>query len=147
MELILLKDVDKLGKRGEVVTVKDGYARNFLLPSGVARPNTPGNVQFVEALKAREAARLEEELQAAKALSEKLASFSLTIRVQVGEGEKLYGSVTAQDIANALQEDGISVDRKKILLEQPIKSLGVFQVPLRIHPEVGTLLKVWVVKE
>ena len=114
MELILLKDIDRLGKRGDCVTVKDGYARNYLLPSGLARSNTPGNVKFVERLKVMEAARHEEELQEAKQLSERLGSLSCTLRVKTGEGEKLFGAVTVQDIAGALQEEGISIDRKKL---------------------------------
>ena len=147
MKLILLKDVDKLGKRGDIVTVKDGYARNFLLPTGLARPNTPGNVKFVEKIKELEKTRIQEELEQARQLAERLGSFSCTLRAKVGEGEKLYGAITAQDIAAALQEGGISIDRKKITLEQPIKSLGIFQVPVRLHPDVATTLKVWVVKE
>ena len=147
MELILLKDVEKLGKRGDLVHVKDGYARNFLLPTGLARPNTPGNVRFVEKIKELERAQLEEELKQAKTLSERLTSISCTLRVKVGEEDKLFGAVTAQDIAACLQEEGVSIDRKKIVLEQPIKSLGIFQIPVRLHPEVTATLKVWVVKE
>ncbi len=147
MKLILLKDVEKLGKRGDVVNVKDGYGRNFLLPAGAARPNTPGNLRFVEKLKELEKARVEEELERAKKLSERLTSFSCTIRAKVGEEEKLFGAVTAQDIAAALEAGGFSVDRKKIVLEQPIKSLGIFQIPVRLHPDVTATLKVWVVKE
>ncbi len=147
MKLILLKDVEKLGKRGDVVTVKDGYARNFLLPAGLAGPNTPGNVRFVEKMKELEKARVQEELEQAKKLSERLTATSCTLRVKVGEEEKLFGAITVQDIAAALHAEGLSIDRKKILLEQPIKSLGIFQVPIRLHPEVSALLKVWVVKE
>lgn len=147
MELILLKDVDKLGKRGDRVIVKDGYARNFLLPAGLARPHTPGNVKFVERLQALEKAREADELAQAKTLAERLVSLSCTLRVKVGEEDRLFGSVTALDVANALKEEGISVDRKRITLEQPIKSLGIFQIPVRLHPEVTATLKVWVVKE
>ena len=147
MELILTQDVAKLGRRGDVVTVKDGYARNFLLPGGLAKPNTPGNQKYVERLKTMEVSRLAEELEEAKRLAERLSSFSCTLRVKVGEGEKLFGSVTAQDIAAALQEEGIAIDRKKLHLEQPIRTLGVFQLPVRLHPEVTANLKVWIVKE
>ena len=147
MQLILMKDVDKLGKRGDLMTVKDGYARNFLFPMGLARPNTPGNVRFVERLKELEKTRVQEELDEARQLSSRLSSMSCTLRAKVGEGEKLYGAMTAQDIAAALQKEGISVDRKKIVLEQPIKSLGIFQIPVRLHPEITASLKVWVVKE
>ena len=147
MQLILLKDVEKLGKRGDLVTVKDGYARNFLFPAGLARPNTPGNVRFVEKIKELEKARLQGELEQAQKLAERISSISCTLRAKVGEGEKLFGSITAQDIAVALGAEGISIDRKKIVLEQPIKSLGIFQIPIRLHPDVDTMLKVWVVKE
>ena len=147
MKLILVKDVERLGKRGDVVDVKDGFARNFLFPAGLARPNTPGNVKFVERIKELEKTREKEELEEARALSERLASLSCTLRVKVGEEDKLFGAVTVQDITAALQEEGISIDRKKIWLEQPIKSLGLFQIPVRLHPEVTATLKVWVIKE
>ena len=111
------------------------------------RANTPGNVKFVEKIKELEKTRLEEELKQAKTLSERLVSISCTLRVKVGEEDKLFGAVTAQDIAATLHEEGISIDRKKIVLEQPIKSLGIFQIPVRLHPEVTATLKVWVVKE
>jgi len=147
MELILIQDVEPLGKRGDLVRVKDGYARNFLLPRGLARPNTPGNVRFVEQVKASEQARLQQELEEAKTLANRLATVSCTLRVKVGEEERLFGSVTTQDIAAALKEEKIVVDRKKIILDEPIKALGVFQIPVRLHPEVTATLKVWVVKE
>lgn len=147
MKLILVKDVEKLGKRGDVVTVKDGFARNFLLPAGLARPNTPGNVKFVERVRVFEETRQKEELEEARTLSGRLGSLSCTLRVKVGEEDKLFGAVTVQDIAAALSEEGIAIDRKKITLEQPIKSLGLFQIPVRLHPEVTATLKVWVVKE
>ena len=147
MELILIHDVDPLGKRGDLVRVKDGYARNFLLPRGLARPNTPGNVRFVEQVKASEQARVQQELEEAKTLANRLATVSCTLRVKVGEEERLFGSVTREDIAAALKEEKIVVDRKKIILDEPIKALGVFQIPVRLHSEVTATLKVWVVKE
>jgi len=147
MELILLKDVTTLGKRGDLVTVKDGYARNYLLPGGLAKPNTPGNLKLVERLKALEASRAEEERNVAKDLEKRLGSVSCTVRMKAGEDDKLFGAVTAQDIVTALKLEGITLDRKKIILEQPIKSLGVFQTPVRLHPDVTATLKVWVVKE
>lgn len=147
MKLVLVQDVASVGKRGDVVNVKDGFARNFLLPRGWARPNTPGNIRFVAKLKVSEEARLREELEEAKTLASRIGSISCTLRVKSGEEDKLFGSVTNQDIAAALKEDKILIDRKKILLDEPIKSLGVFQVPIRLHPEVNATLKVWVVKE
>ncbi len=147
MKLVLVQDVASVGKRGDVVNVKDGFARNFLLPRGWARPNTPGNIRFVAKLKVSEEARLREELEEAKTLASRIGSISCTLRVKSGEEDKIFGSVTSQDIAAALKEDKILIDRKKILLDEPIKSLGVFQVPIRLHPEVNATLKVWVVKE
>ncbi|MFH1857389.1 MAG: 50S ribosomal protein L9, partial [Candidatus Omnitrophota bacterium] len=136
MELILLENVARLGSRGDVVHVKDGYARNYLLPAGLAQLNTPGALKKVEKLKVQEEASRQEELREAKVLAERLTSLSCTLRVKAGEEDKLYGSVTPQDIAAALQEEGVSIDRKKIILEEPIKSLGVFQIPIRLHPDV-----------
>ncbi|MBI4436325.1 MAG: 50S ribosomal protein L9 [Candidatus Omnitrophica bacterium] len=147
MEVILVHDVESLGKRGDLVRVKEGYARNFLLPRGLARPNTPGNIRFVEQVRASEQARLQQEWEEAKTLANRLAALSCTLRVKVGEADKLFGSVTSQDIAASLKEEKIVVDRKKIILEEPIRSLGVFQIPVRLHPEVTATLKVWVVKE
>jgi large subunit ribosomal protein L9 len=147
MEVILVKEVEKLGKIGDVVTVKDGFARNFLIPRGLAKPKTAGTLQLAEQAKRRQKAQLEKELEEAKILASRIASFSCTLRVKVGEGEKLFGAITAQDIADAFASDGIPLDRKKILLEEPIHSLGVFQVPIKLHPEVTATVKVWVVKE
>ncbi len=147
MDVILVKDVEKLGKQGQLVAVKDGYARNYLLPAGLARPNTPGNLKLVERLKLQQEAQKKKELEQAKAVAGRLASISCTLRVKTGEEDKLYGAVTPQDIAAALQEEGVTIDRKRIELEQPIRTLGVYQIPVRLHPEVTAHLKLWVVKE
>jgi len=147
MELILVKEVEGLGKIGDIVTVKDGFARNFLIPQGLASPKTSGTLKFAEQAKRREQMHLNKELEEAKALASRLSTFSCTLRVKVGEGDKLFGSVTSQHIAEAFANEGIEVDRKKILLEEPIHALGVFQVPMKLHPEVMATVKVWVVKE
>ena len=147
MEVILIKEVEKLGKIGDVVTVKDGFARNFLIPQGLARPKTSGTLKLAEEVKRREQAHLAKELEEARALASRLSTFSCTLRVKVGEGDKLFGAVTSQDIAEAFAAEGMALDRKKILLEEPLHSLGVFQVPVKLHSEVTATVKVWVVKE
>jgi len=147
MEVILLHEVEKLGKTGDSVTVKNGYARNFLIPRGLAAPKTPGSAKLAEEAKRREKSKQEKELKEAHTLASRLSSLSCTLRAKVGEGDKLFGAITSQDIADFFAGEGIPLDRKKILLEEPIHSLGVFQVPVRLHPEVTTTLKVWVIKE
>ena len=147
MEVILVKEVEKLGKVGDVVTVKDGFARNFLIPQGLARPKTAGTLRLAEQAKRREQIHLEKELEETKVLAARISAFSCTLRVKVGEGDKLFGVITSQDIAEAFEAEGITLDRKKILLEEPIHSLGIFQVPVKLHPEITTAVKVWVVKE
>lgn len=147
MKVILKKNVDKLGKVGETATVKDGYARNFLLPQGLALPATPANLKIIEQEKRRSALRQEQEKQAAQELADKINATSCTISVQAGEDGKLFGSVTNQDVAQAYKQEGISIDKKKIELPEPIKEVGVFKVEVRLHPEVIAEAKIWVVKE
>ena len=146
MEVILLKDVQNLGGMGDVVEVKKGYARNYLIPQNVAMEATPFNKRFVE----REKLRIEKEerkkLQEAKELAERLEKVSLTIPVQVGEKEKLYGSVTSQDIAHSLREEGFDIDKQKIDLESPLKSLGIYNINIKLYSEVTATVRVWVVK-
>ncbi|MGQ9656160.1 MAG: 50S ribosomal protein L9 [Thermodesulfobacteriota bacterium] len=147
MKVILVEDVEDLGRAGEILNVKDGYGRNYLIPRKKALPATPQNIQKMEKMKKEmEAARSKARSDAEK-LSERIRSLSVTLSRKAGEGEKLFGSVTSLDIQRALKEQGIEVDRKKILLQEPIKSLGVFHVPVRLHPEVTTEVKVWVIQE
>lgn len=147
MEIILREDVQHLGRAGEVVKVKDGYARNFLLPKGLAYPATEGNKKRVT-FEADRLARLREtEKQAAEGEATKLTGVSLTFPVKVGEEDKLYGSVTASDIQRRLEEQGIHVDKRKIDLPEPIRSLGEFRVGIKLHAEVRPELTVVVVKE
>lgn len=147
MKVILVEDVDDLGRAGEILNVKDGYGRNYLIPRKKALPATPQNIQKMEKMKKElEAARSKARSDAEK-LSERIRSLSITLSRKAGEGDKLFGSVTSMDIQRALKEQGIEVDRKKILLQEPIKSLGVFHVPVRLHPEVTTEVKVWVIQE
>jgi large subunit ribosomal protein L9 len=147
MDVILKKDYGKLGKAMETVTVLDGYARNFLIPNGVAVVATEGNKkQVAEARRVsekREAKLLEE----AKALLKKVEQTPCTIPVKVGEGEQIYGSVSAQDIAEFLKKEGFDVEKRQVALEEPIKQLGVYTVDINLHKGVDAKLKVWVVKE
>ena len=147
MDIILLERVEKLGGIGDVVTVKDGYARNFLLPRGVAYEATPGNkkriAQEKERLEAAENARRD----AAQVIANRLAEVSLTFSAKVGEEGKLFGSVTATDIAQQLEQQGFAeVEKRMIDLHEPIKALGVYKVAIRLHADVKPEIKVWVIK-
>ncbi|MBD3225060.1 MAG: 50S ribosomal protein L9 [Caldithrix sp.] len=147
MEIILRKDHDKLGKIGEVVKVKDGYARNYLIPRGIAYIASEPNKKRLENDLKQQSWREQKDRKHAEVLSEKLKNVSCTIPMQVGEEDKLFGSVTSQHIAENLEKEGYKIDKRKILLEEPIKSLGIYSVPLKLHPEVEATIKVWVVKE
>ncbi len=147
MKVILRKDIEKLGNAGDIVTVKDGYARNYLLPRGLAVPATPGNLRAIEEEKKLAELRANREKRAAEKLAEKLNSVSVTATVSVGEEDKIFGAVTTQMIADLLKEKGYDIDRRKIHLEEPIKALGIYDVPIKLHPEVEAKVKVWVVRE
>jgi len=147
MEIILTRDVEKLGKAGEVVKVKDGFGRNFLIPRGLAMPSTAVNLKRLEAEKEKSLRQLEKAKLAAGELRDKLANLSLTIAVLAQEDEKIYGSITAAEIAQALKEEGLDIAKSAIILEEPIKALGIFEIPVKLHPEVSTKIKVWVVKK
>ena len=147
MEVILRDDVPKLGQRGDIVTVKDGYARNFLFPRHLALPATPGNRKQVEQEKLAAARREAKEKTGAEAVSGMLADVVLTIPAKAGESDQLFGSVTAMDIAEALAAKGYNIDKRKVLLEEPIKTIGEYEVALRLHRDVATSVKVAVVRE
>lgn len=147
MKLILTQDVDKLGRAGDVVNVKEGYARNFLVPNNKAKAATPGNMKLLDALKKKEALEDARKTEEARALANRLANISLTISMEAGEEEKLFGSVTSDMISDRLKEEGIEIDKKDIIIEEPIKKLGVFQVSAKIHPEVKASLRIWIVKK
>lgn len=146
MEIILREDVPQVGKAGQIVQVRDGYGRNFLIPRGLAYPATAGNKRRVEAEAKRHAAQHAAERTGAEELAARLASADLTFAVKAGEGDKLFGSVTAQDIANKLAELGHQVDKRAIELPEPIKMVGIYKIPVRLHAEVRPELRVWVVK-
>ncbi|MBI4831514.1 MAG: 50S ribosomal protein L9 [Candidatus Lindowbacteria bacterium] len=146
MKVILREDIKRLGKAGEVVEVKDGYGRNYLIPRNLAVSADAGHLRQLEHERKVLREKKDKGLKDAKNLAEKISAASCTIPVQVGEEEKIFGSVTAMDIAECLKKEGIEIDKKIIQLEEPIKSVGVFTVPVRIVPEVEAKLKVWVVK-
>ena len=147
MEVILREDVDKLGTRGQLVKVAPGYGRNFLLPRRMAVAATEANKKIVEQERQaylRREAKVESE---AKDLGQMLGSVAITISQKAGENDQLFGSVTAKDIADALEKQGYTIERRKIVLDEPIKSLGDFKVPLRLHREVTADITVHVIKE
>jgi large subunit ribosomal protein L9 len=147
MEVILREHVDNLGRRGDVVKVADGYARNYLLPRKLALAVTEANKRQIDRERKVADAREAEERQTAEAFGSRLAQIELTIARRVGETEALYGSVTSADIAAALAAKGLEVDRRKIQLDEPIKQLGEYTVPVRLHREVTGQVKLAVVKE
>ena len=146
-ELILKDDVENLGSAGDVVDVKPGYARNYLLPQGLALRATEGNLKRMKEERRHKERAVEREREQAEELAAELEGRSITFHVQAGEEGKLFGSVTAQDIEDRLAEDGLTVDRRRIGLEEPIKELGVYNVAVELHPDVRPEMKVWVVAE
>ena len=147
MEVILREHVDNLGKRGEIVKVADGFARNYLLPRKLALPATEGNRKHVERERKIMETREAQEKAGAEAIATRLATVDIAIARRVGDTEQLYGSVTAADIVDFLKSKGFEVDRRKLILPEPLKALGEFDVPLKLHREVTVPLKVKVVKE
>ena len=147
MEVILREDVQSLGKAGQLVRVKPGYARNFLLPRGLAFEATEGNKKRIDAEARARASKASAEKAAAEQLAAQLGAITVTLRGKAGEEGKLFGSVTAQDIADFLGTRGIQMDRRRITLDEPIKTLGEYSVSMRLHPEVAAQLKVTVVRE
>jgi len=147
MEVVLKKDYGKLGKAMEIVTVKDGYARNFLIPNGVAVVATEGNKKLVADAKRTNEKREQREIAAARELLTKIEQTPCTIAVKVGDEEQIYGSVSANDIAEFLKKEGFAVEKRQVMLEEAIKQLGVYTVNVNLHRGVDAKLKVWVVKE
>jgi large subunit ribosomal protein L9 len=147
MEVILREHVDNLGRRGDVVKVAPGYARNYLLPRKLALPVNEGNKRVIERERKLAETRELEERQQAEAVANRLTQIELTLSRRVGDTEQLYGSVTTADIADALLEKGLEIDRKRIHLDEPLKSLGEFTVPVKLHRDVTAQLKVRVAKQ
>jgi large subunit ribosomal protein L9 len=146
-EVLLLQPVANLGNEGETVSVKAGYARNFLLPRKLALPLTQANRKQVESLRQRREARLAQELGNAQALAAQIESKNLVFAVKTGEGGKMFGSITAQDLIDRLAEEGITIDKKRVSLYTPAKALGQHETSIRLHPEVKAELKFEIVSE
>lgn len=145
MKVILLQEVKKLGRKGEVIEVSEGYARNYLLPQKLAAPATASNVNAAEQQKGAEAHKAKKQLDEAKLYAAQLAKLSVTVAVKTGEGGKLFGSVTSKDVADALKEQhGIDLDKRKIEIKDAVKNLGTFPVTIKLHPEVSTKIEVQV---
>lgn len=147
MKIILREDYEKLGAAGDVVQVKPGFARNYLFPKKIAYPARANFVKMLEEEKRQKEHRRNKEKKVAEDLAKTLENVSVTISVSVGEEDKMFGSVTTQDISEALAKQSLEIDRKKIILEEPIKELGIYSVPVKLHQEVEAKIKVWVVKE
>jgi large subunit ribosomal protein L9 len=146
MKVILREDVDKLGRMGDLVNVADGYARNFLIPRNLAALATTKNIKSLEHEKRVIADRIKKEKMAAEEEAKKISAVSVSIPAQVGEEGKLFGSVTSKDIADAIAAQGFEIDKRKIQLEKPIKEIGTFMVPVKVHHDITAQVKVEVVK-
>jgi large subunit ribosomal protein L9 len=147
MEIILLEDIPSLGKVGDLVKVSDGYGRNYLIPNKLAIKATPKSRKRLEHEKRLAQDKIDKVKRDVEKLAKRIEEFSCTISKPVGESGKLFGSVTSKEIEEHLNESGFQIERKNIELEEPIRNLGVYTVPIRIHPEVTANLKLWVVKE
>ena len=147
MKVILRQDMDALGLEGDMVNVADGYARNYLIPKGIALEANNQNIKLMESQRRKIEIKRLSAIEGAEKVKEKIANIVITISQKVGEEEKLYGSVTSMDIAAHMEKQGIIIDRRKIALDKPIKSLGEYDVPIRLYPEVTASIKVVVVPE
>ncbi|WP_448584261.1 50S ribosomal protein L9 [Thermocrinis sp.] len=142
MKVVLLKELEGYGSIGSVINVKDGFARNYLIPRGIALPATESNLKHVNSIISQKLRKLQKEKEKALALAKKLEGLILEIKHPVGEKGKLYGSVTSSEIAESLREKGFEIDRKKIVLSKPIKEVGIYTVQIKLHPEVEVQIKV-----
>ncbi|KJK29830.1 50S ribosomal protein L9 [Paenibacillus sp. P2(2022)] len=147
MKVIFIKDMKGQGKKGQVKEVSDGYAANFLLPRGIARPATEGNMKTLENQNAAEEKRKQEEKEEAQVLGKKLEETTIQLKAKAGGGGRLFGAITSKQIAEAVAKTGIKLDKRKIELEEPIRTLGVTQMTVKLHPEVKATLKVQVTEE
>ena len=147
MKIILRKDVENLGKIGDVLNVKNGYARNYLIPNDFAFAAKESAIKRIELEKFKRTNQIDKLKADAIELADKISNLELSIQMKVGEENKLYGSVTNQIIASKISEIGFDIDKNHILLEEPIKALGVFEVKVKLHSEVSTSIKVWVIAE
>lgn len=147
MKVIFLQDVKGQGKKGEVKDVSEGYARNYLIPRGLAQEASKGNMRTLEAQKQATERRKQQEKEEAQQLGKKLETMTIVIRAKAGEGGRLFGAITSKQVSEALAKEGIKVDKRKIELDEPIRSLGVTKVPIKLHPEVRAALSVQVAEE
>jgi len=146
VRIILLRDYENLGEAGEQVEVKDGFGRNYLIPKGIALKASKQNMKKFEEIAKQKKNKLARALKSSQELAEKLKTLSLTVPVKVGEDDKIFGSVTSQMIADQLQEKGYEIDKRQVQLEEPIKALGIYDIPIRLHSEITTSVKLWVIK-
>ena len=147
MKIILTKDHESLGEAGDIVKVKDGYARNYLIPRSLGLVASKSNTKIYEESKKQKSALKNREKEKAETLATEISKVSLTASVQVGEDEKVFGAITSQDIASLLSEKGFTVDKRDIILEEPIKALGIYNVPIKVEKDVEAEVKLWVIKE
>ena len=147
MKVILRQNYEVLGQIGDMVDVKDGYARNYLIPRKIAYIALKGNIRALEEEKKSLNKKMQQELHTAENLSNELEKVSVTIPVQVGEEDKIFGALTTQMIADSLKEKGYEIDKRKIEIEEPIKALGIYGIDIKLHPSVSAKIKVWVVRE
>mgnify|MGYP001600826944 CR=1 FL=1 len=147
MEIILCQDVQSIGKIGDVIKVKSGFARNYLIPKRLAYLATPANLKKIENQKAQRVEQDRRIKEEAQQLAEKLSKVSCTVAVEVNDLEKMYGSVSESDIAHALEQEGYTVDKKNIILEKPVSELGIYDVNVRLHSEITAKIRLWVTKK
>lgn len=147
MKVILREDISGLGKTGDIVSVASGYARNFLFPKDLAYEASKGHLKLLDQEKAAKERKAKREMKTAEDMAARISETSVTLKVKVGEGDRLYGSVTNRDLADALAKEGIEVDRHKIIIEEPLKTLGVYTVSVKLHQEITAKFKVWLEKE
>ncbi|GAB6990977.1 50S ribosomal protein L9 [Paenibacillus pini] len=147
MKVIFIKDVKGQGKKGDVKDISEGYATNFLLPRGLARPATDGNMKTLENQAASEQKRKDQEKEDAQNLAKKLEEMTIQLKAKAGEGGRLFGAITSKQIAEAMSAQNIKIDKRKLELSEPIRHLGVTQVPLKLHPDVKATLKIQVTEE
>jgi len=146
VRIILLQDHEGLGSAGDQQDVKDGYARNYLIPKGIALKADKNSLKRFQEMARLKEMRKDRALKKSKELAEKLRSLSLTVPVQVGEEDRVFGAVTSLEIAQQLKEKGYEIDKRQIMLEEPIKALGIFEIPIKLHKEITTSVKLWVIK-
>src|SRR5271170_845964 len=147
MNIILMENVEKLGQVGDVVKVKNGYARNYLLPRQLGMPATTGNIKRIEREKTQRLAIFEAEKKVAQQQADILSKVSLTIAVEVNDQEKLYGAISESDILEALLAENHKIDKKSLVIEKPIDDLGIFEIGVKLHPQVIAKIRLWVTKK